>query len=222
MRCNMTKKEIQRLRKMKYFIDAAEEIIENEGIDKITIRKVADVAGYNSATLYNYFESLDHLLFYTYMRYLKDYAYRLQTDLKQDENAVDQFLSIWRLFASESMKHPSIFYTLFFTEFSNDFNHAVKEYYSIYPENLGTPPEEVMPMLMERNIYERDYRALELCAKKGFLRYEDLREINEIIMLMYQGILVRLKDQKDYFDPDEATEKLIKYINVVLNNYIIK
>lgn len=48
---------------MGYFIDAANQIIENEGIESVTIRKVADIAGYNSATLYNYFNDLNHLLF---------------------------------------------------------------------------------------------------------------------------------------------------------------
>ncbi len=48
---------------MTYFIDATNEIIENEGIESVTIRKVANLAGYNSATIYNYFENLDHLIF---------------------------------------------------------------------------------------------------------------------------------------------------------------
>ncbi len=30
-----------------------------EGMEAITLRKVADLAGYNGATLYNYFKDLD-------------------------------------------------------------------------------------------------------------------------------------------------------------------
>ncbi|MDX5609295.1 TetR/AcrR family transcriptional regulator, partial [Clostridioides difficile] len=44
-----------------YFIEAAQNIMENEGIENITLRKVADMAGYNSSTLYKYFKNLDHL-----------------------------------------------------------------------------------------------------------------------------------------------------------------
>lgn len=40
----------------KYFVDATAEIIEEEGVENVTIRKVADRAGYNSATIYNYFQ----------------------------------------------------------------------------------------------------------------------------------------------------------------------
>lgn len=52
---NLDKKFKQRVRMIKYFIDATIEIIEKEGYEGVTIRKVADIAGYNSATIYNYF-----------------------------------------------------------------------------------------------------------------------------------------------------------------------
>ena len=71
----MVKKEIQRKRTMTYFINATEELIHEIGINKITLRKVADRAGYNSATLYNYFENLDHLIFYAAMKNIKEYDF---------------------------------------------------------------------------------------------------------------------------------------------------
>ena len=52
----MDKKEIQRQRMMKYFIEAGKQIILEEGVKNVTVRKVADLAGYSYATLYNYFE----------------------------------------------------------------------------------------------------------------------------------------------------------------------
>lgn len=56
------KRQLQKKRMMHYFIDAAVQIIDEEGIDGVSIRKVADIAGYNSATLYNYFDDLPHLV----------------------------------------------------------------------------------------------------------------------------------------------------------------
>ena len=37
------------------------EIIEEEGIDSLSIRKTAEKAGYNSATLYHYFSDFEEL-----------------------------------------------------------------------------------------------------------------------------------------------------------------
>ena len=92
----------------------------------------------------------------------------------------------------------------------------------MFPENLSAMPEEFMPMMLERNIYQRDYRALELCAKEGYLRVEDLKEINEMIMLMYQSMLLRLNNEEMDCTTEEAVEKIIKYIRVILANYLLK
>ena len=65
------KKLIQRRRIMKYYIEATYKIMEEEGIDMVTIRKISDIAGYNSATLYNYFENLDHLIAFASLKYFQ-------------------------------------------------------------------------------------------------------------------------------------------------------
>lgn len=49
----------KRKRIMSYFINATIELMEKEGIENLTIRKVAEQAKYNSATLYHYFSNLD-------------------------------------------------------------------------------------------------------------------------------------------------------------------
>lgn len=87
----MSRREFQRKRTMTFFIDAAREIIEDEGIKGITIRKVADKAGFNSATLYNYFENLDHLVFLAAMRYIKDYVHALPKYIKEARNSLERF-----------------------------------------------------------------------------------------------------------------------------------
>ena len=51
----------KRKRIMSYFINATIELMEKEGIENLTIRKVAEQAKYNSATLYHYFSNLDEL-----------------------------------------------------------------------------------------------------------------------------------------------------------------
>ena len=46
---------------MTTFIRAAREIIDAEGIDNISIRKIASLTGMNSATMYLYFPDSDVL-----------------------------------------------------------------------------------------------------------------------------------------------------------------
>lgn len=46
----------------KLFIDTTVTIIKEEGVEKVSIRKIAKITGYNSATLYTYFKNLDYLI----------------------------------------------------------------------------------------------------------------------------------------------------------------
>ncbi|WIF94043.1 TetR/AcrR family transcriptional regulator [Caminicella sporogenes] len=218
----MNKKEIQRKRMMGYFIEAANQIIENEGIDFVTIRKVADIAGYNSATLYNYFKDLEHLLFFSSMKYLKDYALNLPNYINGAKNALDKFLRIWKCFCYNSFKKPKIYYKIFFDKYSNTLNDAVKEYYSIFPEELGNQPQELLTMLLEKNIYMRDMALLEACAEEGFFKKEDLPIINEMILLIYQGMLLRVLNNQINCTIDEAVEKTLKYIKQTLKSFEVK
>jgi len=56
------KKDIKNQRVKSYFIEAAKEIIHNEGVENVSVRKVADNAGYTFTTIYNYFKDLNELL----------------------------------------------------------------------------------------------------------------------------------------------------------------
>ena len=47
------KKELKRQRIRTYFLEAAKEIIINEGYESVSVRKVADIAGYSYAIYIN-------------------------------------------------------------------------------------------------------------------------------------------------------------------------
>ena len=69
-------KTIRKKRMRRYFVEAAKKIIQEEGIDGVTLRKVAKGAGYNGATLYNYFWKCIMSFFRTIRIFLKNYPNR--------------------------------------------------------------------------------------------------------------------------------------------------
>lgn len=46
---------------MRIFIEATKSLMDSVGEEGLSIRKIAAKAGYNSATIYNYFQDLDEL-----------------------------------------------------------------------------------------------------------------------------------------------------------------
>lgn len=217
----MNKKIIQKKRMMGYFIDAANQIIEKEGIEAVTIRKVADIAGYNSATLYNYFNDLNHLLFFASMKYLKNYAFSLKYYIKDSMNAFDKFFAVWKCFCHHSFKNPKIYYIIFFDKYRKFINDTIKEYYSIFPEELGEQSIEILPMLMEKNIYIRTMTILKACVAEGFFKKEHLDQINEMILLIYEGMLLRILNKQVNFTNEYAADTTIRYMKQAIKSYII-
>ena len=216
----MQKKLIRKKRIMTYFIDAADKIIKEESIRKVTIRKVADKAGFNSATIYNYFENLDHLILFAAMRYIKDYASALPKYLKDANNALERFLKVWECFCHFSFKDPEIYHAIFFADLDKDLEDYIAEYYKLFPEELIVENHGISTMLLKHNIYERGMTTIEECVKEGFIRKEDAKELNEMTMLIYESILLKvIRNKMDY---DDAKTRSIKYIKRITNSFLIE
>ena len=85
---------LKQKRVMTYFIDATKELISSEGFANLTIRKIAASAGYNSATLYNYFEDLDDLLLFSSVSFLKNYVNVLNEKITPSMTALERYRTI--------------------------------------------------------------------------------------------------------------------------------
>ncbi|CAH2215166.1 TetR/AcrR family transcriptional regulator [Tepidibacter aestuarii] len=207
---------------MTCFIDATAKIIEEEGIDYVTIRKVAALTGYNSATLYNYFENLDHLVFLACMRFTKSYTDTLPLYIENCTNSVDRTIRVWECFCYYSFSNPKIFYSIFFAKLSNSLNDYISEYYEIFPQEISNSSHSIHTMLLKNNIYDRSYILLDDCAQEGYIKEEDVLEITELFLLIYKGILSNIIDNGINVDVDNFVLKTIKFIKINLNHYLIK
>lgn len=217
----MTKKEIQRRRMLRYFIDAAAQIIEQEGIDEITIRKVADIAGYNSATLYNYFENLDHLVSLAAMKFLKDYTEGLPSYLQRAKNTLEKTLLIWECFCHYSYKSPKVYYAIFVTNLERSLPTFIKEFYEIYPEYLKEMPDYIAEMLVRNNIYDRSLVLLNECADEGYFDKKDLADLNEMTYFIYRGMLSKVLNENIDGTIEDAVKKTMKYIKKVFRSFLV-
>ncbi|SCZ06660.1 TetR/AcrR family transcriptional regulator [Alkaliphilus peptidifermentans] len=215
----MDKKEIQKRRMMGYFIEATKKIAEEEGTEAVTVRKVADLAGYNSATLYNYFDNLEHLIFFASMQHLKDYVVALPGFVKASKNSLDKYFRIWKCFCQFSFNNPKIYHSIFFNKYSTSIKDAIQEYYSIFPEELGEQPEDLLKMLLKNDIYARNKTLLEASEADGFIPKEHIEEINEMTLLIYQGMFMRFMNGQTEYTPDEAVERTINYIQRTIIAY---
>ncbi|MEW8957024.1 TetR/AcrR family transcriptional regulator, partial [Clostridium sp.] len=212
----MEKIDIKKRRMMKYFIEAAREIIDNEGIEKVTIRKVASRAGYNSSTLYNYFDNLEHLTFFAVFHYFQDYTNDIGNKLKYSRNSMERFFIIWESFCLYSFKYPKIYKTMFFGEFNRSIDESIKAYYKIFQHETDDLNEETKEMIESGDIYVRNSLLLESCAREEFIDKSHINELNEIILLTYEAMITRYINNKICGTPEEMTKKFMLYLKRIM------
>lgn len=219
----VAKKNLQRKRMMSYFIDAAHQIIESEGIDSLTIRKVADLAGYNSSTIYNYFSNLDNLISYASIKYLKKYYLSLDDYIKNARNSYERFLLIWETFCIHSYRNPEIFRIIFFS--GQSVSEIFFDYFEIFPSDFGEHNASTLPMLSAPDILTRNRVIMQSLADDGYIRSQDVDSANECVILLFRGYLGSVIDRVDNDNivivPEIEAKRTLVHIKKILDAYLL-
>ncbi|MDN4605866.1 TetR/AcrR family transcriptional regulator [Sporosarcina sp. F6_3S_P_2] len=214
----MGNKKIQMSRMWKYFTEATVEIIEEEGIDQVTIRKVADRAGYNSATIYNYFKEVSHLIFFASMKLLKEYTEEVSVYMNKGQTPLEKYILSWECFCKHSFKQPAIFHAIFIMDLGDHPETLIERYYEMYPSDLINIPDELKPILFERNVTKRGKSLLQQAAKEGQINEQLVDSLNEMTILLWQGMLTNILNNRMDYTLEEAEQKTMKYILQIIEN----
>lgn len=208
-------KKTQWRRMCNYFIEAAIAIIEEEGINKLTIRKVADRAAFNSATLYNYFENLDELLYFAVLSFMKDYLEELDSMNFEGESKIEIYKEIWISFTEHALTYPEYYYIIFFKETFSIRDDMLETYHDIYPERLNES-SSFTTMLSNANLYKRSKVLMDDIIENGELDEEDGRIIDEIVVRTFHSLLRDTRD--DDMDRETGVKKLKLYMDYLMDD----
>jgi AcrR family transcriptional regulator len=194
----MDKKEIQKQRMMKYFIDAAKEIIKEEGVKGVTARKVGEKAGYSYATIYNYFSDLSTLLTYCAFDFLEDCYKHLLRFRDNNINAREQIIQYTLAYFHYFVENPDIFQLIFV-------------------EELGKPTEELLEKYSRPSVSILLRESIAQCAKENLIEEEDVDLLGELITSSIHGKLLFFLKRRD-------AEEINQVINSIKNEieYLIK
>lgn len=210
--------KIKQERIMKYFIESAEEIIQKEGIESVTIRKTAELAGYTSATLYNYFDNLTHLVFLATMNHLENYNKHLYKSVAKCKNSIEVYMSVCLCFSEHAYSEPDIFELLFFSQDREKFEEYTNQYYELYPSKEEETPQFLNTMYHLNNIYSRSFTMLDNCIKDGYLDEENANDFNDICLRFTKTIIEDVK--KGNLTKNEAIKMTMKYYYQLFGFYL--
>ena len=212
----MDKLNIKKRRVMMYFIEATQELILNEGIENLSIKKIADTAGYNTATIYNYFEDLEELILYSSIDYLKIYLKDLKSEINSNMKAIEMYETIYKVFVHHSFEKPEIFHTLFFGKYSYKLEKIIKKYYEIFPDDITGQTDITKSVLVEGNIHNRDLPVIKQMIKEGSILEEEAPYIMEAIVRIHQSYLENILQQREKISLEEYKIKFFKIFNFLL------
>ena len=213
------RREQKRKRVMAYFINATIELMEEIGIENLTIRKVAERAKYNSATLYNYFDSLDELEMFASVKCLNEYVKTSQIKYSEGKSMREWYLGEWRCFCEQAFRHPRIYNFLFFSPLGEaylqqwDFQESEQE----KVEEI----EEYEEFMANGDFYKRNQMLLTkvLQEKEYNLTDKEISELNEMSILIFRGMLETMRIDKNKPTLAQAVHRTVQYLENTLRVY---
>lgn len=171
------------------FIRATREILDEEGIENISIRKIAGLTGLNSATMYLYFPNADVLVTMASMSYLEKYCRTLAADMPRMNTNRSAFLHTWEVFTQYAFAQPKIFYHIFFSPHTVPLNEIVDEYYRLFPGQLSNIQGNVYEMLHSGSLSERCWAVFWPLAEELGIDREEAELINSLMICYFRTLL---------------------------------
>lgn len=191
---NISNKEIQRKRMSGYFIEATQSIIEKEGIENVTIRKISSLAGYNSATLYNYFDDLNQLIFFSLIDSVLEYFISLNNTLKVENESYITFLLVWREYAAFAFRKPEIYTYVFYSKHTDKVLGQVEHYLKLFPNTIFPEGDETQRRILGESIEKRDNIICDPCIDDGYIDKKDKKYILDFCYALHLGMCAKMKN----------------------------
>ena len=190
------------------FVECTCDLIESEGFDQLSIRKIADKAGFHNSTIYLYFRDANELIFLACVKYFEEYATGYGNLRSAELPPMERYYRIMKLFCEKTFSNPLVFWHIFFGKYSADLTDMFNLYYEIYPEKRESAAEAHHVMYFGKNITERCLRVLTpLCDLKGSrVTKDNLEQVNRLIVCGFKAMLeeacyaekVDVAAQRDY------------------------
>lgn len=180
----MDGKTRQKKRVRQDFLQAARELVLEEGTGNLTARKIGDRAGYSYATIYNYFDSLDHLLFQVTVDWLEELTGRLKERMNGPLVTPGDLADLLWTYVRFYLENANIFAFFFY-------------------DRRGAPDPDLARQLEQVDFGRLLAQGLAPFMGKGRLRVSDGQTIGELITYHLHGML--LMTLAGGVRPDEET-----------------
>ena len=211
----------KKLKRKSYFIIEAINIMDKFGIGFLTSRAVADAAGFTPSSIYNYFDSLDHLENVASIHFTEKYSYELASATNEMELGLEIYIVMWEIFMKHAFKNVNIFYNVFYSSIAQSEGYNLfNEYYEIFPEQYPKFGGFILGMMNIDKTQNRGKFVLEKCVSEGSIQSDMLEYINNIHIGYTKFIITDIVKNKLYTPSTELFHQCILYIIYSMIAYV--
>lgn len=134
------KQSLKKKRIKMYFLESAKDIIINEGVENVSVRKIANMAGYSYATIYNYYDDLNELLWDVKAIMINELFEYIQKKMNRSAYDCDGLKKLFKTYVDYYFENPNIFNFFYFHHLSKPVkssNEAEPDYSEMWAKTFS-------------------------------------------------------------------------------------
>lgn len=169
------------------FINTTKEMIEREGINSVSIRKIAKKMECSSAALYKHFDGLEHLVLYACVGYLEPYISESNDIIERYDHSLRTYMEILEVFIRHSFQKPLIYEHVFLGSYDTSLNEVVRDFFEISGSEVFDLTGIFQFILTSGDLISRNRKWLQLYAPS--LTPEKIEIYSDILTYEYIGMM---------------------------------
>lgn len=195
----VTNKAIQEQRMKGYFIQATKDILKGEGLKGVSVRNVAQQAGYSYSTIYNYFKDVNDLVFVCISDFQQECASFVADQAQSSAPGIDRLKKLVVGYVNFFVEYPGLF-ELFYLAKVGDFGHK-EATINVINSSLDA-------------ICEKEWN---YCIARGMVKAADVERLKAQLRYMVIGLLLLYLNRRFPASYSEFMNQLTIQINAILD-----
>jgi len=180
-----------------HFAEITRQIILDEGEEAVSIRKVADKAGYAYATIYNHFDNLDEMLWYARNLLIQDIANHLGMRGDQPINSIDDLKQLFHVYAAYFLEHPAVYRFFYFRSLDKS--------------------QKKSTSLVESEEYRGQFtQGFAFLVRAGYCSPEKVVSLGKALIYVIHGILSLQFAENDELQAEDVFQEIDNTIDLLL------
>ncbi len=194
----MVHNQIKEDRMKSYFIESAKQIIKSDGLKALSVRTVAEKAGYSFATLYNYFDNLRDLIFYCVQDLLNEATQFIISEKHSVKHGFKKIESLSVAYCKYFIQYPDIFNLIYLEQMPDVSTEKTANSISVF----------------FNSIFEEEWN---YCFVNKLTNKSNIDDKKSIHKHLLNGMLLHYLNRGTKFNYNDFIKQVEKNVKIILN-----